>query len=170
MNPETEVRRATGDDLSEVVALWSHYIRAHRDNPIYDPRPNALEERKEAFREHVEGEESAVFVIAREEGGLDGMLTCFVEDNLPYFRPARYARLQTPYVRPDARKRGNLKRLLTAAFRWARDLEMTEIRMFTGADNPLANEIAEELGFRAVEVMRRRPLDWSRSPEDQVDG
>lgn len=170
MNDETEVRRATEADLEEVVALWSHYIRAHRDNPAYRPAPDALAERKEFFRRHIRGEESAVFVIARKDGGLDGMLTCFVEDNLPYFRPPQYARLQTPYVRPDARKRGNLKRLLSAAFRWARELEMTELRMFTGADNVLANEIADELGFRAVEVMRRRPLDWSEPPEDQIDG
>ena len=170
MNDETEVRRATEDDLEEIVALWSHYIRAHRDNPAYRPAPDALEERQDVFRRHIRGEESAVFVIAREEGGLDGMLTCFVEDNLSYFRPARYARLQTPYVRPDARKRGNLKRLLAAAFRWARELEMTELRMFTGADNVLANEIADELGFRAVEVMRRRTLDWSEPPEEQIDG
>ncbi len=168
-NDETTVRRATLQDLEEVVALWSHYIRAHRDNPAYRPAPDAIEERKELFRRHILGEDSAIFVVAREDGGLDGMLTCFVEENHSYFLPPAYARFQTPYVRPDARKRGNLKRLLVAGFEWARNMELTEVRLYTSAENVLANAIAEERGFEAVEVVRRRKVDWSRPPEEQVE-
>jgi hypothetical protein len=35
-----------------------------------------------------------------------------------------------------------------------------EVRLFIGADNVLANAIAEELGFDAVEVVRRKAVDW----------
>lgn len=167
-NDDTTVRRATLQDLEEVVALWSHYIRTHRDNPAYRPASDAIERRTELFREHILGDDSAIFVIAREDGGLDGMLTCFAEDNYPYFLPPAYARFQTPYVRPDARKRGNLKRLLAAGFEWARNMELTEVRLYTAADNVLANAIAEEHGFEAVEVVRRRKVDWSRPPKEQV--
>ena len=113
-------------------------------------------------------EGAAVFVVAREDGGLDGMITCRIENNLPYFQPHRIGRIQTPYVRPDARKQGNLKRLLTAAYRWARERELLEVRLHVGADNVLANVIAEELGFDSVGVIRRKAIDWSRSPEQQV--
>lgn len=167
---EISVRRASLADLDEVVALWSHYIRTHRDNPAYRPTRNAIEKRKKLFREHITSDDAAVFVLLREDGGLDGMLTCFVEENHEYFLPPRYARFQTPYVRPDARRRGNLKRLLAAGFRWARSMEMTEVRLFTAAENVLANAIAEEHGFDAVEVIRRRKLDWTRPPERQVEG
>ena len=88
------------------------------------------------------------------------MITCRMEENQPYFLPPRFARIQTPFVRPDARRKGNLKRLLTAAHRWAREREFTELRLFIGADNVLANAIAEELGFDAVEVVRRKAVDW----------
>jgi len=168
MAEEPRVRRATSEDLEEVLALWSHYLRLHRDNPAYRMRRNGLEARRERFRRHLEGPESAVFVLERDDGGLDGMITCFAEENLPYFMPPRYARIQTPYVRPDARRKGNLKRLLRAALTWAREEELTELRLFTSAGNVVANAIAEELGFEAVEVVRRKPVDWRSPPEEQI--
>ncbi len=169
MSEGMSLRRATLDDLPELVALWSHYMREHQSNPAYRRLPpQALDARRKAFARRLEEDGSAVFVLARDDGGLDGMLVCFVERNEPYFLPPRYARLQTPFVRRDARRRGNLKRLLEAAFVWAREQEMTEIRLHMGADNLVANAIAEELGFEAVEVVRRRRLDWRAPPEKQV--
>lgn len=170
MSAGITLRRATLDDLPELVALWSHYIREHQANPVYRRLPpRALDERRRIFARRLEDERSAVFVLAREDGGLDGMTVCFVEENEPYFLPKRYARLQTPFVRKDARRRGNLKRLLRAAFTWAREQELTELRLHVGADNVLANAIADELGFEAVEVVRRRALDWRAPPERQVE-
>lgn len=166
---ETVLRRAVEGDLDELVALWAHYIRGHR-NPAYRRLPpSALDERRRMFLERIRQDDAAIFVLAREEGGLDGMITCFVERNEPYFLPPRFARLQVPFVRPDARRRGNLKRLLQAAFRWAREQEMPELRLWVGAENAVANALAEELGFRAMEVIRRRPLDWRKPPEAQVE-
>ncbi|MFQ5890606.1 MAG: GNAT family N-acetyltransferase [Gemmatimonadota bacterium] len=170
MTEEDRVRRAVPEDLDEIVALWSHYIRSHRSNPAYRRvTPDGVRKRGNLFIEHITGDDSAVFVLERQDGGLDGMITCFVEENVPYFHPHKYARIQTPFVRPDARRKGNLKRLLAAAYRWAREKELTEIRLYTGADNALANAIAEELGFEAIEVVRRHRIDWSRPPEGQVD-
>lgn len=169
MSDEVTLRPAMPDDVEEVLALWAHYLRARRENPVYRLSKNGLERRREIFRRHIEGEDSIVFVLERDDGGLDGMITCFEEDNLAYFQPPRYARVQTPFVRPDARRRGNLKKLLAAAFRWAREMELTELRLYTSAEDVLGNAMAEEMGFEAVEVIRRKPLDWSRSPEEQVE-
>lgn len=169
MSEETVLRRAISEDVDELVALWAHYIRGHH-NPAYRRLPpNALQRRREVFIRRLEEPSSAIFVLARQDGGLDGMITCFIEKNEPYFLPPRYARLQVPYVRPDARRRGHLKRLLQAAFKWAREQEMPEMRLFTGADNIMANAVADELGFEAMEVVRRRILDWRLPPERQVD-
>lgn len=169
MAGDVELRPATLDDLDEVVALWAHYIRAHRQNPAYRLSRKGLQRRRERFRDHIRGEESCVFVLARQDGGLDGMITCFAQDNEPYFLPPSYARIQTPYVRPDARRRGNLKKLVAAAFRWARESELTEVRLLTPATDVVSNAIADELGFDAVEVIRRKPVDWRSPPEEQVE-
>lgn len=169
MSEDVVIRPASLADLDEVVALWAHYIRVHRSNPVYRVGRRSLEERRKIFREHITGEDSIVFVAARRDGGLDGMITCIARENAPYFLPPRYALLQTPFVRPDARRRGNLKRLLAAAHRWARETELTEIRLVTSAGNVLGNAIAEEMGFDAVEVVRRKPIDWRSPPEEQVE-
>lgn len=153
------VRLATEQDLDELVAMWAQYMRAHALNPAYRKlRPDALKARKEVFRRRIQEAASAIFVIQREDGGLDGMIVCFLEANEPYFDPPRYVRIQVPFVRRDARRQGNLKRLLQATFLWAKEWEMDEVRLYTGADNMVANAVADELGFEAVEVVRRRPL------------
>jgi GNAT superfamily N-acetyltransferase len=163
------LRAAIEDDLDELVALWAHYIRDHKHNPAYNRIVRTgFVSRRAAFANDIRDEDAAVFVIARRDGGLDGMITCRIELNKPYFQPHRFGRIQTPYVRPDARRRGNLKRLLAAAYRWAREKELLEVRLYVGADNVVANAIAEELGFDAVAVVRRKAIDWSRPPESQV--
>ena len=167
MRDESVLREAVEDDLDEIVALWAHFLRDHRRNPGYRIARTGFVSRRAAFANDIRDEQAAVFVLARPDGGLDGMITCRVEGNRPYFVPARYGRIQTPYVRPDARKRGNLKRLLTAAYRWARERELLEVRLLVGADNVMANAIAEELGFDAIRVVRRRAIDWSHPPASQ---
>lgn len=174
MSDGVVVRTATEEDLDELVALWAHYIRIHRVNPGYQlRRPGGLGERRKVFAGHIEGAESRVFVIPRDDGGLDGMITCFVEKNTAYFMPPRYGRLQTPFVRPEARGRGYLNRLLAAAYCWARELELTEVRLFTSAYDPAPNDLAEELGFRAMEYVRRRTIEWDyprgKTPFDEPD-
>jgi GNAT superfamily N-acetyltransferase len=170
MSSFSKVRSATADDLDEILALWSHFIRTHSTNPAYRNLPRgALDLRRELYLKRIEAPDSEVFVVERPDGGLDGMITCFVEENLPYLRPRFYCRLQTPFVRAAARGRGNLKKLLNEAYRWARERELIEVRLYTAADNLLANALADELGFTAIEVVRRRPIDWSMPPPEHPE-
>jgi GNAT superfamily N-acetyltransferase len=152
------LRRATEHDLDEVVALWAYFMREHALNPAYRLAPEGLQARRDLFAKRLTEPGSALFVLEREDGGLDGMITCLDEENQPYFMPPRYARIQAPYVRADARRKGNLKRLLEAAFAWARERGLQDARLYTGADNLMANAVAEELGFDAIAVIRRRTL------------
>ncbi|MFV1987631.1 MAG: N-acetyltransferase family protein [Gemmatimonadota bacterium] len=159
MSAAGAVRPATEDDLDELVAMWAQYMRAHALNPAYRQlRHDALTERRRVFRVLIAEATAVIFVVER-RGGLDGMISVHLEENEPYFNPPRYVRIQTPFVRPDARRQGNLKRLLEAAFEWGRDWELDEVRLFMGADNVIANAVAEELGFEAFEVVRRKPID-----------
>jgi hypothetical protein len=50
--------------------------------------------------------------------------------------------------------------LLDEAYRWARERELTETRLFVSAMAEAANRLAEEHGFEAIAVIRRRPVEW----------
>lgn len=161
MSAATQVRRATPEDLDEILSLWVHYIRVHRKNPAYrNMPPDALQKRRELFLEHITGDASEVFVVVGADGCLEGLLTCFEEVNTSYFHPPKYARIQTPFVRPEARGRGHMRRLLDEAYRWARERELTETRLYVSALATEANRIAEEKGFEAIAVIRRRAIEW----------
>lgn len=153
------VRLAAQDDVDELVAMWAQYMRAHALNPAYRRlRSDALETKRGHFQARIEEATGAVFVLEDEDGGLDGMIACFVEENEELFDPPRYVRIQTPFVRRESRRKGYLKRLLQAAFVWADEWEIDEVRLFMGADNLMANAVADDLGFEAIEIVRRRPL------------
>lgn len=161
MTGTNPIRRATLDDLDEILALWVHYIRVHRVNPAYrNMPPDSLRKRRAVFEKHVRDETSDVFVVMGADGSLEGMLSCFEEENASYFHPPKYARIQTPFVRPEARGRGHLKRLLDEAYRWARERELTEARLYVSAMAEGANRLAEEHGFEAIAVIRRRAIEW----------
>jgi L-amino acid N-acyltransferase YncA len=161
MTETSPVRRATLDDLDEILSLWVHYIRVHRVNPAYrNMPPDALKKRRAVFERHIRGEDSAVLVVMGSDGSLEGMLSCFEEENAPYFHPPKYARIQTPFIRAEARGRGHLNRLLDEAYRWARERELTEARVYISAMADAANELAEEHGFEAIAVIRRRAIEW----------
>ena len=159
MSENGVVRPAKTGDIEELVAMWSRYIRVHSLNPAYRRlREDALDARRAIFRHHIEEATSVVFVLEAEDGGLDGMIVCFVEENEPPFEPRRYVRIQTPFVRREVRRRGYLRRLLQATFEWALEWDIDEVRLFTGAENLVANAVADDLGFEAIEVVRRYPL------------
>ena len=161
MSRSSTIRRATPDDLDEILSLWVHYIRIHRQNPAYrNMPPDALKRRRALFEEHITGEGSEVFVVVGQDGSLEGLLTCFEEPNTSYFHPPKYARIQTPFVRPEARGQGHMRRLLDEAYRWARERELTEVRLYVSAMAEEANRIAEDKGFEAIAVIRRRPVEW----------
>ena len=122
--------------------------------------PDSLRKRRAVFEKHIREETSEVFVVMGSDGSLEGMLSCFEEKNAEYFHPPRYARIQTPFVRPEARGRGHLKRLLDEAYRWARGRELTETRLYVSAMAETANQLAEEHGFEAIAVIRRRAIEW----------
>ncbi|MDX1393656.1 MAG: GNAT family N-acetyltransferase [Gemmatimonadota bacterium] len=161
MSATGAVRPATHEDLDQLVAMWAQYMRAHALNPAYRRlRPTALEDRRRVFVRLIEEATSDVFVVEG-RGGLDGMISVRLEENEPYFNPPLYVRIQIPFVRPDARRQGNLKRLLRAAYDWGRTWEVEEVRLYMGADNMVGNAVAEDYGFEAIEIVRRKPLDHS---------
>jgi GNAT superfamily N-acetyltransferase len=73
--------------------------------------------------------------------------------------PARYAYVSSAYVRPDARRRGALRALLSGAERWARARGLGQMRLHNVAGSIEAEGAWSALGFAVVEQVRVRDLN-----------
>jgi ribosomal protein S18 acetylase RimI-like enzyme len=91
-----------------------------------------------------------------------GMLRCMESKGSPLLMPSRFAYIASAYVVRTHRRRGILKRLVEAAVTWARARGLTEIRLHSVPDNEASNAAWESVGFRTVEVLRRREINRSR--------
>ena len=63
-----------------------------------------------------------------------------------------------------------MRRLLDEAYRWARERELTEVRLYVSALAEEANQIAEDQGFEAIAVIRRRSIEWDYPSDPGRDG
>ena len=152
------VRVAGAGDLAAVVELRLALLREHRNNPVYKRlRPDAPERAKRLFAAQLASHNERIF-LAEENGRAVGIIRCVETIGSPLLEPSRYAYVSSAYVRPEARRRGNLRLLVDAARRWCGDRGLSELRLHSVADDPGSNAAWTALGFQIVEHMRVAPL------------
>lgn len=164
----TTVRRATLADLAVVVELRIALLREHGGNLVYRRlRSDAAARAEKLYAAQLQSPTEAVFLAQRGQEVV-GILRCVQSAGSPLLVPAQYAYVSSVYVRPQARRGGVLRSLLTAAEAWCAERGLTEMRLHNAADNPGANAAWEALGFEIVEVMRVRELE--RHPDAEASG
>ena len=156
--PSLAVRPATLADLDAVVALRLALLREHAANPVYGRlRADAPQRARRIFAEQLDAVNEVTFLAERGDRAV-GILRCIDAAGSPLLHPARYAYVASVYVAPDERRSGILKRMLEAAEAWSAERGLGEMRLHNAADNPLAGNAWEALGFEVVEVLRIKPL------------
>jgi ribosomal protein S18 acetylase RimI-like enzyme len=152
------VRRATLDDLPTVVALRLALLREHGSNLVYRRlRVDAELRAGRLFGHQLESSDEVTF-LAERDGEPVGILRCVHSTGSPLLFPAHYGYVSSVYVRPEHRRSGILRILLDEAVAWCDERGLTEIRLHNAADNPLAEQVWESLGFELVEQLRVRLL------------
>ncbi|HUF28131.1 MAG TPA: GNAT family N-acetyltransferase [Gemmatimonadaceae bacterium] len=152
------IRQATVADLPHVVELRLALLREHARNPIYRRlRPDAAERAERLYMTQLQSSSETMF-LAERGTEVVGLLRCVVSAGSPLLVPAQYAYVSSVYVVPRARQSGVLHALLGAAETWCAERGLTEMRLHNAADNPIAGEVWERLGFEVVEELRVRQL------------
>lgn len=104
-----------------------------------------------------------VFVAARPEGGLCGLLEVSIRKEAEGCNTNRIGYLEGWYVDPDMRGQGVGRKLVETAEVWAIDQGCTEMASDTTPDYPLSPAAHAKLGY--IEVQRtihfRKELSWS---------
>jgi len=70
--------------------------------------------------------------------------------------------VSSAYVRPDARRRGVLRALVTEVERWCRARGLDQMRLHNVAGSEAAERAWSALGFAIVEQVRLREIPPSR--------
>ena len=159
------VRAATPDDLPVVLELRLALLHEHGDSLLYGRlRPDARRRAERLYAAQLESAHEITF-LAEVGGAVVGVLRCLEGVGAPLLLPERYGYVSSVYVRPAARRCGVLRALFAAAEGWSAARGLRELRLHNAAENAVANAVWERLGFRAVEVLRIRPV-----PDDALPG
>jgi GNAT superfamily N-acetyltransferase len=152
------VREATLRDLDAVMALRLALLREHPDHPIYGRlRPDAGDRARALFATQLRSTMEVIF-LGEVDREVVGVLRCVESVGSPLLDPARYAYVSSTYVRPDARRCGVLRALVTAAERWSRSRGLDQMRLHNVAGSVTAEAAWSSLGFTVVEQVRLRNL------------
>jgi len=152
------VRQATITDLDTVISLRLALVREHSNNPVYRRmRSDAPQRARALYTAQLRSEHEAIFLALRASVAV-GILRIVESAGSVLLDPPRYGYLSSVYVAPNARRRGILKALMSAAEDWCEARGLDELRLHSASDNPLSNATWDALGFNVVEHVRMRPL------------
>ena len=152
------VRSATPRDLDAVVALRIALLREHPDHPIYGRlRPEIDRRARELFAAQLRSRTETI-LLAELAGEVIGIIRCVETMGSPLLEPARYAYVSSAYVRPDVRRRGVLRALMTEVERWSRARGLDQMRLHNVAGSEAAERAWDALGFEIVEQVRMRTV------------
>jgi ribosomal protein S18 acetylase RimI-like enzyme len=152
------IRAATLDDLDVIVELRVALLRAHASNAVYGRiRPDVEERARRLFARQLESRDEVLF-LAERDGRVIGCLRCMRALGSPLLFPAEYAYVSSVFVRPEARRAGVLRALMTEAELWCAARGLTEMRLHNASDNEVACATWQALGFDLVEQVRLRRL------------
>lgn len=152
------MRQATITDLDTVISLRLALVREHSNNPVYRRmRSDAPQRARALYTAQLRSEHEAIFLALRASVAV-GILRVVESAGSVLLDPPRYGYLSSVYVAPNARRRGILKALMSAAEDWCEARGLDELRLHSASDNPLSNATWDALGFNVVEHVRIRPL------------
>jgi ribosomal protein S18 acetylase RimI-like enzyme len=156
------VRPATTRDLDAVVALRLALLREHPEHPIYGRlRPEADRRARELFAAQLRTRTETI-LLAEMASEVVGIIRCVESIGSPLLEPTRYAYVSSAYVRPDVRRRGVLRALMTEVERWSRARGLDQMRLHNVAGSEAAERAWDALGFGIVEQVRLRSLAPAR--------
>lgn len=140
-----DVRRATPEDVPNLVALFQELDRMQSDWRVFTPRPGFYDEVGAKYRQAM-GTGDAVVLVAEDDDEVVGM--AFGEVRVPSrFSDERAVELSGVVVRAGFRGRGVGRELVREAARWARDIGVGWMELKTFAPNQGAMAFWEMLGF-----------------------
>ena len=149
------IRQATPADLDSVLALRMALLREYPEHPIYGRlRQNAEQLARPIF----ESGNEATFLAEVDRAPI-GVLRTVEAAASPFLIPDRYCYVSSVYVRPEHRRHGILRALVSHAQTWCERRGLSEMRLHSVGTHELAAAAWDALGFEVVEQVRVRRVE-----------
>src|SRR4029079_14870023 len=156
------VRPARVRDLDAVVALRLALLREHPDHPIYGRLRTEIDRRaRDLFAAQLRARTETI-LLAELGGDVVGILRCVESLGSPLLDPALYAYVSSVYLRPEARRRGVLRALVSEAERWSRARGLEQMRLHNVAGSLAAERAWGALGLAVVAQVALRSVPPTR--------
>jgi ribosomal protein S18 acetylase RimI-like enzyme len=151
------VRRATEDDLQDVVRLFRD-LSAHQERwRVFPSRADLTEEMRRRYQAELD-DPDALLVVAEEDGRIVGMAAGHIHK--PSSMSEELAvELGSVYVEPGYRQRGLASALTSEVARFARERGVERITLKTFAQNEEALRAWERIGFEPRMIQMTAPVD-----------
>lgn len=152
------IRRGRPEDVGPVVRLWREMwdLHASRD-PRFRATPAAETVMARWYRDHLENEQSALWVAEEDSGSVEGYCLAVILQNPPVVPWPHYGCVAEISVRP--RRRGIGGRLLEAAHGWFRERGIPYVEVQVSVRHEEARRFWRRHGY--AEFLERLRLELS---------
>lgn len=157
---ETEIRRATADDLPALGRLGAHLLRVHYG---FDPQrfmaPGANPEAAYArFLESQLPSEAVAVFVAEQNGSVVGYVYAGIEPQSWKELRERAGFIHDVVVAEHGRRAGIAAALIETALEWMRARGLTRAMLWTATQNQGAQRLFSHLGFRETMIEMTKEL------------
>lgn len=156
------VRRATGEDIGSVAALWLELVAYHHalDPALPDTTPESDEQYAHFVYRHMQRGDGAVFLAVDSRGAVVGYVFGMTTNLVPdLFAPQGGGLVVDLYVQPAARRRGVGRALYAALVGWFRERDVVVVEWDVAANNPAGRAFWEAMGGRGMMIRMQARLD-----------
>lgn len=145
-----EIRKAKLEDLKEICSMG---YQLSLDMSALEPEYFAVAQQREAPMREAILEETKDIFLADLDGKIVGFACvweCETKAEENYLVPGKFAYLSDLVLLPESRGRGIGGALLDACKNWARQRDISRMKLDSLCNNEVANHLYEREGFRPV--------------------
>lgn len=156
ISPAVTIRGADRHDLEDIVRMRMALLAEEGRSPLFaDPHPRAAA-RALRITEAQLRDDDQIFLLAVSDSRVVGMVRCTLASGNPVVSDHLRGFLSAAYVSPPFRRLGVLRMLVDAAEEWCAQHGTRDLRLHCTIENTEGNTAWDALGFKVVEVVRRR--------------
>ncbi|WON93547.1 N-acetyltransferase family protein [Sphingobacterium sp. Lzh-3] len=152
---ETIIRQAQEDEISLLIEFEQGIVEAERsfDNTLKDGTIHYYD-----LLELIKSSEAEVLVAVKDDQ-LVGSGYAKLLDAKPYQKYEKYAYLGFMYVKPAYRGQGINKLILQKLINWAKNRNISEVRLQVYDENTIAKNAYQKIGFKPNLLEMRMVID-----------